>query len=74
MLDLHRLGVKLGIAHRDQTIAFREQRLLLRDELGATYSQPETGEAREPKALSRNSSVGRVALGTAEERPACTIT
>ncbi len=58
MLDLQRLGVKLGIAHRDQTIAFREQRLLLRDELGATYSQPETGEAREPKALSRNFPVG----------------
>jgi hypothetical protein len=39
MLDLHRLGVKLGIAHRDQTIAFREQRLLLRDELGATKAE-----------------------------------
>ena len=58
MLDLQRLGVKLGIAHRDQTIAFCEQQLLLRDELGATYSQPETGEAREPKALSRNFPVG----------------
>ena len=73
MLDLQRLGVKLGIAHRDQTIAFREQRLLLRDELGATYSQPETGEAREPKALSRNFPV-RWGLETAEERPAWAIT
>jgi hypothetical protein len=44
----------IGTAGRNHPV----RALLLRDELGATYSQPETGEAREPKALSRNFPVG----------------
>jgi hypothetical protein len=39
MLDLQRLGVKLGIAHRDQTIAFDELRLPFRDDLIALAKQ-----------------------------------
>ena len=39
MLDLQRLGVELRVAHRDETIAFGEQRLLLRDELLALAQQ-----------------------------------
>jgi hypothetical protein len=39
MLDLQRLGVELGVAHRDETIAFGEERLLLRDELLALAQQ-----------------------------------